>query len=71
MTEKIKLEDIPGIDSDIVSKIKSAGYIDVMQLVVTLPEWIAEDCNISEKEAANVVEKVHQFMSSPFSKTVY
>jgi hypothetical protein len=31
MTEKIKLEDIPGIDSDIVSKIKSAGYIDVMQ----------------------------------------
>jgi len=70
MTEKIKLEDIPGIDSDIVSKIKSAGYIDVMQLAVALPEWIAEDCKISEEEVANVVEKVHQFMSSPFSKTV-
>lgn len=70
MIKKGELVDIPGINSDIMSKIRNAGYNDVLGLIVSLPEWIVEDCGISEKEAADVIEKARESLLSQFLETV-
>lgn len=54
-----RLEDIPDVEQSVIAKIKDGGYVDILGLIVALPEWIAEDCQISYEKALEVKEKAN------------
>ncbi|MDI3482451.1 MAG: repair protein RadA [Candidatus Methanomethylophilaceae archaeon] len=53
---KISLEELPGVGPAISEKLREAGYNDIMAIAVASPKTLAEECDIGEKKAQDIIE---------------
>ena len=54
------IKDLPGVGSTIASKIRSAGYQDIISLATANPMDIAEVCAIGEPTARKIVSEARE-----------
>ncbi|MGE4274828.1 MAG: DNA repair and recombination protein RadA [Candidatus Methanomethylophilaceae archaeon] len=50
------LEELPGVGPAIAEKLREAGYTDVLAIAVASPKNLAEECDIGEKKAMDIIE---------------
>lgn len=53
---QINLEELPGVGPAISEKLREAGYTDVLAIAVASPKNLAEECEIGEKKAMDIIE---------------
>ncbi len=54
--ENMTLEDIPGVGPAISEKLREAGYTTLMDIAVAPAKQLAEDCELGDKKAADIIE---------------
>jgi len=50
------IEDIPGVGPAIAEKLRNAGYKDLLAIAVSSPIDLAEECEIGERKAMDIIE---------------
>ena len=50
------LEELPGVGPAIAEKLREAGYTDILAIAVASPKNLAEECEIGEKKAMDIIE---------------
>lgn len=50
------LEELPGVGPAIAEKLREAGYTDILAIAVASPKTLAEECEIGEKKAMDIIE---------------
>ena len=50
------LEELPGVGPAIAEKLREAGYTDILAIAVASPKDLAEECEIGEKKAMDIIE---------------
>jgi len=50
------LEELPGVGPAIAEKLREAGYTDLLAIAVASPKNLAEECEIGEKKAMDIIE---------------
>lgn len=50
------LEELPGVGPAISEKLREAGYTDILSIAVASPKNLAEECEIGEKKAMDIIE---------------
>ena len=49
------IKDLEGVGSAIASKLKNAGYVDIISLATANPLTVAEVCEIGETTARKII----------------
>ncbi len=52
----ISLEELPGVGPAISEKLRESGYKDIMAIAVASPKKLADECDIGEKKAQDIIE---------------
>ncbi len=52
----ISLEELPGVGPAISEKLRESGYKDIMAIAVASPKTLADECDIGEKKAQDIIE---------------
>ncbi len=52
----ISLEELPGVGPAISEKLRESGYKDIMAIAVASPKTLADECEIGEKKAQDIIE---------------
>ncbi len=60
------IKDLPGVGGAIASKIKNAGYQDIMALAVANPNDIVESCGVGEPTARKIVAEAREALKMNF-----
>lgn len=66
VSDNFKLEEIPGIGTATIKKLKDAGYIDAMGIATSNPTALAEICEIGEATAQKIIQAVRSKLKMDF-----
>lgn len=58
--EYVDIKDLPGVGATIASKLKSAGYQDVIALATANPMVVSEVCEIGEPTARKIISEARE-----------
>jgi DNA repair protein RadA len=65
-SENFKLEDIPGIGTATVKKLRDAGYVDAMGIATSNATALAELCEMGEPTAQKIIQAVRSKLKMDF-----
>jgi len=65
-SENFRIEDIPGITSATMKKLKDAGYFDGLGIATSNPATMAEVCGMTEQTAQKVIDTVRSKLKMNF-----
>lgn len=60
ITEITELEELPGVGSGTAEKIRNAGFGDVLSVALTMPNTLAEACDLKYSDACKIVHSAKQ-----------
>ena len=58
--EYVDIKDLPGVGSAVASKLKGAGYVDVISLATANPQVVSEVCEIGEPTARKIIAEARE-----------
>ncbi len=58
--EYVDIKDLPGVGSAVISKLKGAGYLDIIALATANPLVVAEVCEIGEPTARKIIAEARE-----------
>jgi DNA repair protein RadA len=69
MAKKIKdVSDLPGVGEKVGSKLKGAGYIDLMSIAAASPKELGETANVGEMTATKIINAAREELDIGFEK---